>query len=385
MAGVSDVRADRAQAAGEQFGAPAFGNPIAMLEETRPDALFVVVPPDGHHPLTIAAAERGIHVITEVPISISLPLADLMIDACRDRGVVLEVAENAVRRPVERLRQEVVRRGLLGPPTVARLTYTSGSYHGIGAVCAALGEAGEALPERVWGWRHDLPMPPHVDFTGLEKRAHDWECGVFRWTGAAGPGAEGTLTLLYEQPPRPGGRNAWEVSGPLGRTAGEEVTLLTSADGRLSERRYTMQRQTGVVNGVEALARMVLPTDPPVVWENPYVSLGMPGAPEHDRELVDCAQLVDFYHSIIDGPPPAYTAQRARRDLELLIALRESARHSSAPMDLPLREITDHERALHATYRQTYGHDPLTGWREALGHLYPRGGITHGVVGRPRS
>jgi hypothetical protein len=182
-------------------------------------------------------------------------------------------------------------------------------------------------------------------------------------------------------PPRPGGRNAWEVSGPLGRTAGEEVTLLTSIDGRLSERRYAMQRETATIDGVEALARMVLPADPPVVWENPYADLGIPGAPQHDRELVDCGQLVDFYHSIVDGLPPAYGAARARRDLELLIALRESARRGSAPVDLPLREMTDHERALHETYRQTYGHDPLTDWREALGHLYPRGGITHGVVG----
>ncbi len=187
LAGVSDVRADRAQAAGAQFGAPAFADPIALLEETRPDALFIVVPPDGHHPLAIAAAERGVHVITEVPISITLPLADLMIDACRVHGVVLEVAENAVRRPVERLRQEVVRRGLLGPPTVARMTYTSGSYHGIGAVCAALGEVGETLPAQAWGWRHDLPMPPNVDFTGLEKRTHDWEFGVFRWSAPLSP------------------------------------------------------------------------------------------------------------------------------------------------------------------------------------------------------
>src|SRR4051794_24142788 len=73
LAGVSDVRADRAAAAGEQFGAPAFADPLRMLDETRPDALFVVVPPDGHHPLAMAAAERGIHVVCEVPISISLP------------------------------------------------------------------------------------------------------------------------------------------------------------------------------------------------------------------------------------------------------------------------------------------------------------------------
>jgi predicted dehydrogenase len=378
-----------------------------MLDVARPDALFIVVPPDGHHPLAIAAAERGIHVITEVPISISLPLADMMIAACREHKVVFEVAENAIRRPAERLRQEVVREGLLGAPTVARMTYTSGSYHGIGAVLATLGEAGETLPARAWGWRHDLPALPSVDFTGLEKRTHDWEFGVFRWADQgvltptlsqgerglsplplgeaarrAGEGADHPgLTLLYEQPPRPGGRNAWEINGPRGRTVGEEVVLLESNDGRLSERRLTMQRETAVVNGVEALARMFLPADPPVVWENPYAALGIPATPEGDRELVDCAQLVDFYHSVVDGAPAAYGAARARRDLELLMAVRDSARHGSAPVDLPLRSVTGHERALHEAYRQTYGHDPVTEWRDAFTQLYPRGGITHGVVG----
>jgi hypothetical protein len=262
------------------------------------------------------------------------------------------------------------------------MTYTSGAYHGVGAICAALGEVGETLPERAWGWRHDLPALPSIDFTGLEKRTHDWELGVFRWpsSGSDDPG----LTLTYEQPPRPGGRNAWEVNGPQGRTAGEEVSLLSSADGKISERRYTMQRETETVNGVEVLARMVLPVEGPggpVVWENPYASLGIP-ATAPDNDLVDTAQLLDFYHSVVDGAPTAYGVQRARRDLELLMAVRDSARHGSAPVDLPLREITDHERALHATYHETYGHDPVTEWREAFGQLYPRGGITHGVIGK---
>ena len=223
-----------------------------------------------------------------------------------------------------------------------------------------------------------------MDFTGLERRSHDWESGVYRWPAGAG-GAPGP-TLLYELPPRPGGRNHWEVSGERGRTAGEEVVVLESSGGRLSERRYAMQRESETVNGVEALARMRLPADPTVVWENPYAQLGIPGTDTAagDKLLVDAGQLVDFYHAIVDGRAPGYGAAAARRDLELLIALRESARHDSAPVSLPLRAETQHERHLHATYRETYGHDPVDDWRESLAQLYPRGGITHGVTGAAR-
>ncbi|HEY8743404.1 MAG TPA: Gfo/Idh/MocA family oxidoreductase, partial [Chloroflexota bacterium] len=228
LSGVCDARPERAQAAAEQYGVPAFGDPLQLLSDSRADAVLVIVPPDGHHPLVLAAAERGVHVLTEVPISISLPLADLMIEACRRNRVVLEVAENVWRRPVEQLRREVIRRGLLGDPTLARLTYTSGSYHGLSAVLELL----EGQPQQVWGWRHDLPTLPQLDLTGQPREYHDWEFGLFRWPDDATSGREGP-TLLYEQPPRPGGQNAWEVVGPGGRTLGNDVLLAESTDGYL--------------------------------------------------------------------------------------------------------------------------------------------------------
>lgn len=374
LAGICDVQMERAAAAGRQFGAPAFDHPLRLLDETRPDALFIVVPPDGHHPLALAAAERGVHVITEVPISISLPLADLMIDACARHGVVLEVAENSPRSPRERVRQEVVRRGLLGPPTLARLTYTSGSYHGIGAVCELLG----GMPAQVWGWRHDLPVAPHTDFTGLQRTTHDWEFGVYRWPPGEAAGHPGP-TLLYESPPRPGARNYWEIIGPRGRSAGDDVFLVVSREGRLSEHRYTFQEETTRVHGTEVLARLTLPVEPPVIWENPLLGEGIVIGTDQAGVLVAALQLVDFYQAVVFRKPLAYGATRARRDIELLIALRESAYHGSVPVPLPLRVETDHERWLHELYRRTYSHDPLTEWREALETRYPRGGITHGV------
>lgn len=375
LSGICDARPERAQAAAERYGVPAFSDPLALLDATQAAAVLVIVPPDGHHPLVLAAAERGVHSMTEVPISISLPLADMMIDACRRCHVVLEVAENVWRRPVEQLRREVIRRGLLGAPTLARLTYTSGSYHGLSAVLEVL----EGQPERVWGWRRDLPTLPQLDLTGQPREYHDWEFGLFRWPVDAATGKEGP-TLLYEQPPRPGGQNAWEIVGPGGRTLGNDVWLAESTNGVLRERRYSMQWETELVDGQERPARLVLPTAPAVVWENPLLSLGLPESATSLGGFAEVWQLLDFHQAIVSDSPPRYGGAAGRRDLELLIALRESARRGGAEVALPLRSETDHERALHATYRQTYGHDPLTQWREAISQLYPRGGITHGIT-----
>lgn len=383
---VSDSRPERAQAGAARFGARAYADPLAMLDESRPEALFVVVPPDGHHPLTLAAARRGVHILCEVPISITLPLADLMIDACRRAGVVLEITENVPRFPKERIKREIVRQGLLGQILLARLQYTSGSYHGMSAVRRLLpGRAG-----RVWGFRRVLPTLPHRDLAGLLQDSQVWESGHYAFVAggdAHGRGGEGgeageAATLLYELPPRGGGRNTWEIVGTLGRLTDTELHLSREApDGRWRAVTYPFEYDTAPrPEGGDTLQRARVATDPPVVWENPVAGLGLPGGPD---DVARASQLLTFHRSIAEGAPPEYGPLEARTDLELLVALRESARHGSAPVDLPLQGISDHERALHEEYRLTYGYDPLDAVDDPdrlAAALFPRGGITHGVT-----
>ena len=373
---VSDARRDRAEAMAARCGAAAFADPVRMLDEAQPDALFVIVPPDGHHPLAVAAAERGIHVLCEVPISITLPLADLMIDACKRARVVLEICENVPRKPAERLKYEVVRRGLLGTIVLARLWYASGAYHGISAVRRLL--PGRAA--RAWGFRRTLPGVSQTDFTGLIQDTQDWEFGHFAWSAGDSDGVQ-TATLLYEQPPRPGARNSWEIVGTHGRITDNDVHLLKELpDWRRREVTYPIKYETAPIpgrDGAERLVRAWIETDPPVVWETPDAAWPVPSGQD---DVARASQLLTFHRAVTKGTPPEYGAHEARTDLELLLALRESARHGSAPVDLPLRAVTDHERALHEEYRLTYGHDPLAGPAQTATALYPRGGITHGVT-----
>jgi predicted dehydrogenase len=382
VAGISDLSRSRAETAAARFQAPAYVEPLRMLDETRPDAVLVVVPPDGHHPLVVAAAARGIHVLCEVPISITLPLADLMIDACQRAGVVLEICENVPRTAKERVKREVIRRGLLGEILVARLQYASGSYHGLSAVRRLL--PGTAV--RAWGFRRTLPALPQREFSGLVHDTQQWEFGYFSFETPSPGTASGhtsSVTLLYEQPPRPGARNTWEIVGTRGRITDQEVHLLEeAADGRRREVSYPIIEETRAAQRtdgttIETLVRAVVPTDPPVVWENPDADLGLPASRD---DVARGSQLLTFHRAVTEGVAPEYGAREARTDLELLLALRESARHGSVPINLPLRELTDHERALHEEYRLTYGQDPLAPPEETAAAFFPRGGITHGVT-----
>jgi predicted dehydrogenase len=85
------------------------------------DAVSVCTPNAAHHAATLAAAAAGVHVLCEKPISLSIPEADEMIDACRRAGVVLAVDHHLRSNPsVERARS-MIEAGDIGRITFVRL------------------------------------------------------------------------------------------------------------------------------------------------------------------------------------------------------------------------------------------------------------------------
>jgi len=90
----ADIKVDRAREFVEKTGAEAyFTDWRRMLEEVELDAIDVCTPHTLHMEPTLAAAERGIHVLTEKPMATELAECDRMIAACQQAGVVLMVAQ----------------------------------------------------------------------------------------------------------------------------------------------------------------------------------------------------------------------------------------------------------------------------------------------------
>jgi predicted dehydrogenase len=350
LTAVCDVDVDRVQEVGGRFGVPGYIDVVEMLERERPDLAVIVVPPDGHHILTVRCAERGVHVLCETPIATTLPCADVMIAAAKEHGIHLEIAENVWRFPTERLKRRIIEVGLIGEVTQAHCWYTSGSYHGMNALRTLLGS--EAT--RVVGYSRSFPAAPSGE-------AADWELGLVDFASGA--------VAVYELPSRRERGNYWEIDGTRGQLIGNDL-FLYDADGKRV--RYPLEREMGERSRGPTLVRMKVATDPPIVWENPYHEYGLPGG---DDEVARADQLFSIYHAVVDGRPVQYGAENARRDQEILIALRESARNGNHPVALPLRVVTSHEEELHAHYRERYGHDPLDLGETATRQLYPRRGV----------
>jgi predicted dehydrogenase len=268
--------------------------------------------------------------------------------------VQLEICENVWRFPAERLKRRIIESGLIGEVTQIQCWYGSGSYHGMNAVRTLLGS--EAT--RVVGFSRSFPQAP-------SSTAADWELGLIDF-------ASGALAV-YQLPIRRERGNYWEIDGTRGQIVGTDL-FLYGEDGRRV--RFPIESETADTPHGPTLLRMKVATDPPVVWENPYREYDLPpGADEVSR----ADQLFSIYHAVVDGRPVQYGAMNARRDQEILIALRESSSTGSSPIDLPLRAVTAHEEALHASYRERYGHDPLDVSEEATRRLYPRRGVKQTV------
>ncbi len=85
------------------------------------DAVSVCTPNAFHHPVTVAAARAGKHVLCEKPIALSLELANEMIDACRSAGVVLQVNHRLRASKAVQKAKTMIAEGVIGNLTYLRI------------------------------------------------------------------------------------------------------------------------------------------------------------------------------------------------------------------------------------------------------------------------
>jgi len=83
-----DLDEARATEAASEWGAEVYSDDLAMLERVDMDALFVCIPPFAHEEQEILAAEKGIALFVEKPVSVSMAKAREVDAAIREHGVV---------------------------------------------------------------------------------------------------------------------------------------------------------------------------------------------------------------------------------------------------------------------------------------------------------
>ncbi|MBT3266477.1 Gfo/Idh/MocA family oxidoreductase [Candidatus Poribacteria bacterium] len=119
--GVADLRLEAAEEVAAQHGAAAFDDYRRLFEQV--DGVVVATPPATHREVTVAAAEMGVHVFCEKPLSLNMADSDAMIEATDAAGVHLMVGMVLRFYPVHTLARRLVDDGEIG-----RVVYIEGDY-----------------------------------------------------------------------------------------------------------------------------------------------------------------------------------------------------------------------------------------------------------------
>ena len=151
---VCDVDAEGLPAAAARIGArQQYLDYERMLDEAEIDAVVIGTPMQYHAPMAIAALERGIHVLSEVPAAVSRDECRALVRASKASTAAYMMAENYLYRKDNVLVAELVRRGLFG-----QVYYAEGEY------VHELKELNEDTPwRRTWQTgvgRPELPASP---------------------------------------------------------------------------------------------------------------------------------------------------------------------------------------------------------------------------------
>ncbi len=117
---VADPWTERARALGEEVGCPWFADYREALQVAGLAAVSVAVPSALHRECTVAALERGCHVICEKPIALSLADGREMIRTAEARG--LKLAYGFCKRFMGQVQtvRAIVQSGRLGRPVMYR-------------------------------------------------------------------------------------------------------------------------------------------------------------------------------------------------------------------------------------------------------------------------
>ncbi len=121
---VCDTNADRLPDAAKRMGASEqYSDFNEMLETSELDAVIIGTPMPLHIPQSIAALQKNLHVLCEVPAGVSLEECRRLVETCRAGSGVYMMAENyTYTRPVVIVRA-MVEAGLFGTPYYAEGEY----------------------------------------------------------------------------------------------------------------------------------------------------------------------------------------------------------------------------------------------------------------------
>ena len=92
MVGICDLNPARLTETADRYQIPnRYSDYRKMLEDLKPDGVYVVMPPQYMYDIVSDCLRRGIHVFTEKPLGLSLHQAETLARLAEENGVITQV------------------------------------------------------------------------------------------------------------------------------------------------------------------------------------------------------------------------------------------------------------------------------------------------------
>ena len=359
-----DMDEPLAKQTGEAYGVPWYTSVEQMLEK-HPDimAVDVITGDPLHHVLGSLIAEHGKHVMVEKPMALTLPCCDMIIDACRRNGVHFEVAENYFRMPKQRMIIKLITEGILGD--IVRVYFSEPkrqdpfeptvTHSGLGRPISDFGRTSGMCMDmgahRLSQLRLYAQSEP-VQITGTVRKYRsdpksiheDWAHALIDFeSGAVG---------IYETSRLGEAQKYCQIIGTLGGILdtdyfGPEIPLRLRIGEEMQDIPVETVRRK--IDGVDVLQRIVVHTNPEIVYENPFRDYAI-----DDWCVGHASEIMSIANAALNDAPPEY-GLGGRKDVEMAMAIYESSLNGMTPIKLPLEDVTAYEQMVHEDYLEKFG------------------------------
>jgi len=222
LTAICDVNPDVRAAISAKNGVPAFATHTELLDSGLVDAVTIATPHYFHPPIAIEAFSKGIHVMSEKPLAVTVSAADAMIAAAKSSGLKFGVMYQMRSEPQNQAAKRIVASGQLGEIYRTSLVmgwYRTQAYYNSGGWRATWsGEGGGVLINQaphfldLFTWLGGLPKSITAQ---TRTRLHEIEVEDEAFaTLEYGNGAHGYLYASTTEIPN---NNVLEICGDLGK------------------------------------------------------------------------------------------------------------------------------------------------------------------------
>ena len=392
-----------------------YKNHLEMMDNEDLDVVDICTAPITHHILIYDAAKRGININVEKPMTMTLPIADFVLEVVKSSNVHFQVSENYPCMPWDIVINRMLEKGMFGEPAGAwiRTPVNPFNFDIFVHHYTQIRQFIRCLPTSVFATlkKSKLLSNRHkVEASNYPALADD----IFGCYGSSLIEFENEVNGSIEFFPFPyNGRDAdYYYSGDLRRLVGTKMMvtdnmwpMILPGRGQKEEfhvfhfnenntfEKIPVEVEKDSFDGNEYLRKITVNTDPVIEWEIPSSATFGKIMDEDDiRHSFNCRlpwrtammQLYEnLYNNIVSGDDPKIDPIY-RESVEVCVASIQSAFVEKNRVELPLKKFTEYEKSYHRKYRDKINEDVFdfvkNDDRHYFSRIYKNGRYQHPAV-----